>query len=118
MRMQKLCVVAASAAVILFAGLAEAQIGDYRAGTSPFLVGQAGISITFTTPLPSADYSVVVQATNTSGYSPTTVCTYFNVLHKTSSGFSVQHKRCNDGVPVALDAGVSLDWIAIVKTDP
>lgn len=97
---------------------AQAQIIDYRAGTAPFNAGQAGIFITFVNPLPSAGYSVSVQATNTGGFSGTTVCTYFNVLHKTSTGFDVQHKRCSDGVPVPLTVGVSLDWIAIMKTDP
>jgi hypothetical protein len=42
----------------------------------------------------------------------------FNVLHKTANGFDVQHKRCDDGTPLALTLGVSLDWIAIIKTDP
>jgi hypothetical protein len=97
---------------------AQAQVVDYRAGTKAFNTGQAGVFITFVNPLPSADYSVSVQATNTAGYSGTTVCTYFNVLHKTSNGFDVQHKRCSDGVPIPLTVGVSLDWIAIIKTDP
>ncbi len=111
---------AAIVTVALLAGhtAAQAQTGTYRAGTSAFNAGQAGIFVTFTTPLPSANYSVSVQATNTGGYSPTADCTYFNVLHKTANGFDVQHKRCNDGVPLALTVGVSLDWIAIVKTDP
>jgi hypothetical protein len=25
----------------------------------------------------------------------------------------VQHKRCDDGVPVKLDTNVSLDWIVV-----
>jgi hypothetical protein len=120
MRLKKLHVVAVVFAVTLLAGhtAARAQTGTYRAGTSPFNAGQAGIFVTFVSPLPSANYSVSVQATNTGGYSPTTECTYFNVLHKTANGFDVQHKRCSDGVPLALTVGVSLDWIAIIKTDP
>jgi hypothetical protein len=120
MRVNRLHFVAVLVAVVLLAGLAEAQaqVVDHRAGTAPFSAGQAGIFITFAVPFPNANYSVSVQQTNTAGYSPTTVCTYFNVLHKTANGFDVQHKRCDDGVPVALDVGVSLDWIAINKTDP
>jgi hypothetical protein len=87
--------------------------GLCKAGTSPFLIGQAGITITYPVPWPAnTAYAVVVQPTNTAGYSPTTVCTYFNVLNKTATTFQVQHKRCDNGVPVALDVGVSLDWIA------
>jgi len=62
--------------------------------------------------MPTANYSVVVQPTNTAGYSPIPNCTYFNVLKKTTTNFQVQHKRCDDGVPVKLDVNVSLDWIA------
>ncbi len=120
MRLKKLHLAALLTVVALLAGqmAAQAQTGTYRAGTAPFNAGQAGITITFLTPLPSANYSVSVQATNTAGYSPTTDCTYFNVLHKTANGFDVQHKRCNDGVPLALTVGTPLDWIAIIKTDP
>src|SRR5688572_26928454 len=86
---------------------------NYRAGTTGFAAGQAGIKITFSSPMPSTRYSVVVQATNTAGYSPVSVCTYFNPLHKRVDGFEVQHKRCDNGVPVQLDTNVSLDWIVI-----
>jgi hypothetical protein len=88
------------------------QIVGYRAGTKSFAKGLAGIPITFSAPMPTAKYSVVVQPTNTAGYSPISQCTYFNVLHKTSTGFEVQHKRCDNGAPVPLDDNVSLDWIA------
>lgn len=94
---------------------AQPQLVEYRAGTAAFPIGSAGIPITFSTPMPSTNYSVVVQQTNTAGYSPTTVCTYFNPLHKTTSGFDVQHKRCDNGQPVPLDTGVSLDYIVIEK---
>jgi hypothetical protein len=57
-------------------------------------------------------YSVVVQPTNTAGYSQTTVCTYFNVLNKAAGQFLVQHKRCDNGLPVPLKVPISLDWIA------
>jgi len=58
-------------------------------------------------------YAVSVQPRDTAGYSPISFCTYFNPLHKRVDGFEVQHKRCDDGVPVQLDVGVSLDWIAV-----
>ncbi|HEV2842926.1 MAG TPA: hypothetical protein VGW39_16515 [Chthoniobacterales bacterium] len=89
---------------------------QYRAGTAVFASGKDGINIIFTHgPMPSLNYSVVVQATNTAGYSPISVCTYFNPLHKRLDGFEVQHKRCDDGVPVKLDTNVSLDYVAIAK---
>ncbi|MEY2490833.1 MAG: hypothetical protein QOC70_2775 [Verrucomicrobiota bacterium] len=89
---------------------------QYRAGTAVFASGKDGINIIFTNgAMPNLNYSVVVQATNTAGYSPTSVCTYFNPLHKRLDGFEVQHKRCDDGVPVKLDINVSLDYIAIAK---
>jgi len=87
--------------------------GLCKAGTAAFAIGQAGITINFPVSWPAnTPYSVVVQPTNTAGYSPTTVATYFNVLNKTATFFQVQHKRCDNGVPVPLDVAVSLDWIA------
>jgi hypothetical protein len=87
--------------------------GLCKAGTAAFVIGQAGITINYPVAWPAnTAYSVVVQPTNTAGYSPTTVCTYFNVLNKTATTFQVQHKRCDNGVPVPLDVNVSLDWIA------
>jgi hypothetical protein len=88
------------------------QVVGYRAGTAPFTAGNAGIVVTFSVPMPTANYSVVVQPTNTAGYSTISQCTYFNVLKKTTTNFQVQHKRCDDGAPVNLDVNVSLDWIA------
>ena len=105
----------ATVVVLTFERNAAAQqpLQHYRAGTAAFAIGQDGINITFSSPMPSTGYAVVVQATNTAGYSPTSVCTYFNPLHKRTDGFEVQHKRCDDGVPVKLDVGVSLDWMAL-----
>jgi hypothetical protein len=106
-----------SALVVMAAASVGAQgsnpPGLCKAGTAAFAVGQAGITINYPVAWPAnAPYSVVVQPTNTAGYSPTTVCTYFNVLHKSATLFQVQHKRCDNGVPVPLDVAVSLDWIA------
>lgn len=87
--------------------------GLCKAGTAAFPIGQAGITVLFPVAWPAnAVYAMSVQPTNTAGYSPTTVCTYFNVLNKTATSFQVQHKRCDNGVPVPLDTAVSLDWIA------
>jgi hypothetical protein len=87
--------------------------GLCKAGITGFAVGQAGITVNFPVAWPAnVVYAMSVQPTNTSGYSPTTVCTYFNVLNKTATSFQVQHKRCDNGVPVALDAAITLDWIA------
>ena len=104
-----------SSVVLLTVGGNAAQpLMDWRAGTAGFETGKDGINITFSSPpMPDTKYAIHVQATNTAGYSPTSVCTYFNPLHKRVDGFEVQHKRCDDGVPVALDVNVSLDWIAV-----
>jgi hypothetical protein len=85
-----------------------------RFGTAAFAVGQEGINITFKGgPMPDTGYAVVVQPTNTAGYSGTSDDTYFNPLHKRTDGFEVQFKRCQDGVPVPIAVDVSLDWIAV-----
>jgi hypothetical protein len=86
-----------------------------RAGTAAWPINSAGIHITLSPPMLSNKYVTLVQQTNTAGYSPTSVCTYFNPLHKTPSGFDVQHKRCDTGAPVPLVTGVSLDYIVIDK---
>jgi hypothetical protein len=89
-----------------------------NAGTADFAPGQEGISIKFKTPMPDTFYAVVVQPTNTAGYSGTSDDTYFNPLHKTTDGFEVQFKRCQDGVPVPIAVDVSLDWIAVKYPRP
>ncbi len=110
---QKVFTAAFAATIILgltsSATLAQSQC---MAGVAPFKAGQKGISINHATMKP---YTVVVQATNTAGYSPTSAATYFNVLKIKKDRFQVQHKRTDDGVPVALDYNVSLGWIACTK---
>lgn len=81
-------------------------------GTVGFASGRDGIVVAFATPMPSANYAVNVQATNTAGYGGPAP-TYFNVLHKTPAGFDLQHKRCADGVPVVLATGVTIDYLAV-----
>jgi hypothetical protein len=97
---------------VTLASVQAQQVVGYRAGTAPFTNGSAGIVVTFSVPMPTDKYSVVVQPTNTAGYSPISQCTYFNVLKKTKTNFQVQHKSCDNGTPVNLDVNVSLDWIA------
>jgi hypothetical protein len=88
---------------------------DIRAGLEPWPIGSAGIVVQISPPVSSAVYSAVVQPTNTAGYSTLTDCTYFNVLHLTPTQFEVQHKKCKDGVPVAVDTGITLTWILVTK---
>jgi hypothetical protein len=84
----------------------------YRAGHTAFPKGKDGIQITFSAPMPNDDYAIVVQPTNTGGFSPTAEGTYFNVLRKTKDGFQVQHKTTEDNQPKKLKESVNLNWIA------
>jgi hypothetical protein len=99
---------------LLLAVTTAAQAGQTRAGAVGFLAGQAGIYIPLDPPVPQK-YSVVVQATNTAGYSPTSECTYFNVLKEKPHEFQVQHKTCKDGTPIPLDTNVTLKWVLITR---
>jgi len=122
-------------------GLATAHAADFRAGaismgpsTAPpdcdrtFIVppptvtytttlcNPDGIQVFFHPPMPNNLYSVTVQPTNTGGYSPTDLCTYFNALKKTTTDFQIQHKYCRDGIPVKLDTSVTFNWIIVDYT--
>lgn len=90
-----------------------AQATEVRSGSVAWAIGQAGITIPLVPPVTSGPYSVVVQPTNTAGYSTTTECTYFNVLKESPADFQVQHKTCKDGTPIAVDTGVTLKWVLI-----
>jgi hypothetical protein len=114
---RKLFAIAASLAVIILLAISLAlaqaqQVVGYRAGTNTFVAPGAGITVTFSAPMPTDKYSVILQPNNTSGYSTTPNCTYFNVLKKTKAGFQVQHKRCDTGAVVSLKVNVPIDWIA------
>jgi len=85
---------------------------DCKAGVAPFLSGQKGIVINHSG---MDNYVAVVQATNTAGYSSQSVPTYFNVLKLKPTNFQVQHKRTDNGTPIALDTNVSLAWIICQK---
>ena len=108
----KIFFVAIAGAGLAMAGAANAF--EIRAGSEAWQIGQAGIYVNLS-PAVSGPYSVVVQPSNTAGYSPTGECTYFNVLKETPTQFQVQHKTCKDGTPVALDTGVTLAWILVTK---
>jgi len=91
---------------------AGAQAAELRAGSVSWVSGQAGITVNLS-PAVTGPYTVVVQPTNTAGYSPSSECTYFNVLKETPTKFEVQHKACQDGMPLLLDVNVTLKWILI-----
>ena len=117
--MKRILFVVVVSVIVVCMGAADASAqgsnpsGLCKAGTAAFAIGQAGITVTYTVPWPAnTRYAVVVQPTNTAGPSPVSVCTYLNVLKKTDTKFEVQHKRCDNGVPVPLDTAISLDWIA------
>ena len=90
------------------------EAAELRAGSVPWVAGQDGITIPLS-PAVTVPYSVVVQVTNTAGYSPTSECTYFNVLKETLTNFQVQHKTCKDGKPLKLQVGVTLKWVLITQ---
>jgi hypothetical protein len=90
-----------------------------RVGAADFKIGQAGIYVKFIPPLPAACLNhvvVVVQQTNDGAYSPTSACTYLNVLKITSTNFQVQHKGCSDGVPYPVTSDLEVRWLAITTT--
>ena len=102
------------AAMMLAAAPAIAEAAPQtKAGLVGWVAPAMGLTVHFATPMPDTNYAAVVQPTNTGGYSTTKDCTYFNVLHLTVNGFDVQHKRCDDGTPVATDTNVTLEWIAV-----
>jgi|SRR6185436_17201446 len=101
------------AAISFITHAATAQPISCKAGFAPFATTQAGIYVNFPAPWPAGTkYVVSVQQTNAGGYSPTSDCTYFNVLKLTDTNFQIQHKRCKDGSPVALITPVTTGWIA------
>ena len=109
--MKTLSTLALAVSLILLASTGT-RAAELRAGFVGWPVGQAGLTINLS-PAVTGPYTVVVQPTNTAGYSPSSDCTYFNVLKETATKFEVQHKTCKDGTPLALDTGVTLKWILI-----
>ncbi|NND74505.1 MAG: hypothetical protein HKN44_05820 [Ilumatobacter sp.] len=95
------------------AKVAAISVPIIKRGATVFGIGKAGILVTFDTPMPSADYTLVIQPLNSGGYSTTSDATYFNPLKKTATGFQIQHKTTLDDIPLAVDTNVSMDWIAV-----
>jgi hypothetical protein len=87
---------------------------EIRAGSVAFPAGTDGVTVTLT-PAVDQPYTVIVQPTNTAGYSPTTEATFFNVLKETSAKFEVQHKTTKEGTPLKLDVNVTLKWILVTR---
>lgn len=87
---------------------------EIRAGSAAFPAGKDGITVTLT-PTVDQPYTVIVQPTNTAGYSSTTEATFFNVLKETPTKFEVQHKTTKDGTPLKLDVNVTLKWILVTQ---
>ena len=106
-----LCLIALSLAMSV-----PAMAGD-RAGSFPWPVGADGVTVIISPPFSNANYSAVVQPTNTSGYSTVSECTYFNVLKLEKDNFQVQHKTCKGGDPVKVDTTITLNWIAVTKPE-
>jgi hypothetical protein len=104
--------ICATAAIIGLTSLSATAATNCKAGVAPFLSGQKGIVINHSG---MDNYVAVVQATNTAGYSSQSTPTYFNVLKLKPTNFQVQHKRTDNGTPIALDTNVSLAWIICQK---
>jgi hypothetical protein len=86
---------------------------DIRSGAYPWPKGKDGVTIPITPPVSGPNSPISVQPAATAGYSPTSECTYFNVLKVTASDFQVQHKTCKDGTPIQTDDTITLFWILV-----
>ena len=95
---------------------APAVAGD-RAGAKAWPVGAEGIFVQISPPMSDANYSAIVQPTNTAGFSSITECVYFNVLHLTPTQFDVQLKNCNTGAPVKTKDTITLEWIIVTHPE-
>jgi hypothetical protein len=77
--------------------------------------GTNNASVTFSSALPSASYRVALNPTGaTAGYTPNDNCFFFNAASKTTTGFTVEHRRCDTGILRNVDPALALDWMAIV----
>lgn len=95
-----------------------AQAGD-RAGFFPWPVGSAGVTVAISPPMTNAQYTAVVQPTNTAGFSsdPNNGCVYFNVLNLTPTQFQVQLKNCHTGATVNTATTITLAWIVVTHPE-
>jgi hypothetical protein len=69
--------------------------------------------VTFSIPAPSADYKVFINQTGGNGPAPNNSCRYWNATSRTTAGFTIERRSCNDGNLVIGDETASLDWLAI-----
>jgi hypothetical protein len=79
------------------------------------LNGTSQIAVTFSSALPSANYSVSVVVTSGNGYNTSSSCRYWNVTAKTTTGFTIEDRLCSSGNLSNVDANAILDWIAIER---
>lgn len=97
----------------LLAMSAPALAVDIRSGAFGWPLGADGVTVPISPPVNGPNASVVVNPGNTAGYSPSSECTYFNVLKVTPTQFEVQHKTCKDGTPIKTDTAITLIWILV-----
>ena len=97
--------------------MAAAAMAGERAGAMAWQKGLAGITVKFAPPMSNTNYSVLVGATHAAGYSPTSECTYFNVLNEALDSFQVQHKTCKDGRPIPIDDPLTLQFIIVTRPE-
>jgi hypothetical protein len=76
-------------------------------------IGTSSVGVTFSSGLPSASYQVSVNVTSGNGHAPNNNCRYWNVASKSTAGFTVERRVCNNGNLEAVDESAVLDWIAI-----
>jgi hypothetical protein len=77
--------------------------------------GSSSVSVTFSSAMPSANYSVSVVVTSGTGYNSSNSCRYWNVTGKTINGFTIEDRLCSSGNLSNLDNNATLDWIAIER---
>jgi hypothetical protein len=82
-------------------------------------MGSDGETVKISPPMTNAQYSAVVQPTNTAGFSsdPNNGCVYFNVMNLTPTQFIVQLKNCHTGVPVKAATTITLAWIIVTHPE-
>jgi hypothetical protein len=102
-----------SAIALSLAMSVPAAAVDIRFGFFPWPSGADGVTVPISPPMNGPNATIVVQQTNTAGYSTVSECTYFNVLKITATQFEIQHKTCKDGTPVKTDTTITMGWFAI-----
>jgi hypothetical protein len=81
------------------------------------------VTVTFTTPLPTASYAAELTITSTAAFAANANCSgnnndcyFFNVTAKTASGFTIQFRRGLDGALANVSPNsVTVDYFAILN---